>query len=523
MKKLIQFKNIVKNFDDTLVLKGINLDIYENEFVTLLGPSGCGKTTLLRILGGFLEPDEGSIIFDNEEISNLPPYKRELNTVFQKYALFPHMNIYENVAFGLKIKKMSDDVIRQKVTRMLKLVNLEGYEERKVEQLSGGQQQRIAIARALVNEPKVLLLDEPLGALDLKLRKEMQLELKKIQQEVGITFIYVTHDQEEALTMSDKIVVMRDGEIQQVGSPTDIYNEPENEYVANFIGESNIIDGIMKADYLVAFDEQEFACVDFGFKTNQEVDIVIRPEDINIVKRGKGKVNGKVKSTLFKGVHNEIIVETAKGNHVEVMMTIYDKKPVFNESAKEYISANSFYLDILDIDELSDDEIIARADAQAWDESDEEYLSLAKIEYDIKKEPGTYPVTFSTNKGTSISVEIFVVKQTYVLDEKKRLGIAAFDFFKTMDEIKESQALDTDLKTWADAVSWDLDTEESVEVRNVDYDFDVDELLPGKYKVTFSTIGREFKIHTTRSAEVDTHVGLEFAPEDLHVMEKMGF
>ena len=523
MKKLIQFKNIVKSFDDTLVLKGINLDINENEFVTLLGPSGCGKTTLLRILGGFLDADEGNVIFDNEDISNLPPYKRELNTVFQKYALFPHMNIYDNVAFGLKIKKMSDDVIRQKVTRMLKLVNLEGYESRKVDQLSGGQQQRIAIARALVNEPKVLLLDEPLGALDLKLRKEMQLELKKIQQEVGITFIYVTHDQEEALTMSDKIVVMRDGEIQQVGNPSDIYNEPENEYVANFIGESNIIDGVIKEDYLVSFDENDYECVDFGFKSNEEVDIVIRPEDINIVKRGKGKVNGKVKSMLFKGVHNEIIVETAKGNHIEVTMTIYDKKPVFNEDAGEYISANSFYLDIQDIDELSDDEIIARADAQAWDEANEDYLSLAKIEYNIEKEPGTYPVTFSTNKGTKITTEIFVVKQTYVLDEKKRIGIAAFDFFKTMDEIEESQALDTDLKTWADAVSWDLDNDESVEVRNVDYDFDIEELIPGKYKVTFSTVGREFKIHTTKSAEVDSHVGLDFASEDIHVMEKMGF
>ena len=248
MKKLIQFKNIVKEFDGQLVLKGINLDIYENEFVTLLGPSGCGKTTLLRILGGFLTPDEGQVLFDGEDIGQLPPYKREINTVFQKYALFPHMNVYDNVAFGLKIKKEPKDVIEQKVKRMLKLVGLEEYGQRRVTEMSGGQQQRVAIARALVNEPSVLLLDEPLGALDLKLRKEMQHELKKIQQEVGITFIYVTHDQEEALTMSDKIVVMKDGEIQQIGTPTDIYNEPANEYVARFIGESNIIDGIMVQD-----------------------------------------------------------------------------------------------------------------------------------------------------------------------------------------------------------------------------------------------------------------------------------
>ena len=271
MDKLIQFKNIVKSFDGQVVLRGINLDIYENEFVTLLGPSGCGKTTLLRILGGFLRQDEGQVIFGDSDISDVPPHKRELNTVFQKYALFPHMNVYDNIAFGLKIKKEPKDVIEQKVNRMLKLVGLEDYGKRSITAMSGGQQQRVAIARALVNEPKVLLLDEPLGALDLKLRKEMQQELKKIQQEVGITFIYVTHDQEEALTMSDKIVVMKDGEIQQIGSPTDIYNEPVNEYVANFIGESNIIDGVMLKDYMVMFEDRKFDCVDYGFDENEPV------------------------------------------------------------------------------------------------------------------------------------------------------------------------------------------------------------------------------------------------------------
>ena len=277
MDKLIQFKNIVKSFDGQVVLRGINLDIYENEFVTLLGPSGCGKTTLLRILGGFLRQDEGQVIFGDSDISDVPPHKRELNTVFQKYALFPHMNVYDNIAFGLKIKKEPKDVIEQKVNRMLKLVGLEDYGKRSITAMSGGQQQRVAIARALVNEPKVLLLDEPLGALDLKLRKEMQQELKKIQQEVGITFIYVTHDQEEALTMSDKIVVMKDGEIQQIGSPTDIYNEPVNEYVANFIGESNIIDGVMLKDYMVMFEDRKFDCVDYGFDENEPVQVVIRP------------------------------------------------------------------------------------------------------------------------------------------------------------------------------------------------------------------------------------------------------
>ena len=278
-KKLIEFKNIVKEFDGKLVLKGVSLDIYENEFVTLLGPSGCGKTTLLRILGGFLEPTEGHVLFDGQDISKVPPYKREINTVFQKYALFPHMNVYNNIAFGLKIKKEPKDIIEQKVMRMLKLVNLEDYADRNVTEMSGGQQQRVAIARALVNEPSVLLLDEPLGALDHKLRQEMQHELKRIQQEVGITFIFVTHDQEEALTMSDKIVVMKEGEIQQIGSPTDIYNEPVNEYVANFIGESNIIDGVMLEDYKVMFEDKVFDCVDFGFDKNEAVDVVIRPEE----------------------------------------------------------------------------------------------------------------------------------------------------------------------------------------------------------------------------------------------------
>lgn len=321
-KKIIQFKNIVKDFDGQIVLKGIDLDIYENEFVTLLGPSGCGKTTLLRILGGFIEPTEGHVIFDGQDIAKMPPYKRELNTVFQKYALFPHMNVYDNIAFGLKIKKMSKDVIEQKVMKMLKLIGLEGYEKKDVTLLSGGQQQRVAIARALVNEPNVLLLDEPLGALDLKLRKEMQYELKRIQQEVGITFIFVTHDQEEALTMSDKIVIMKDGEIQQVGTPEDIYNEPVNRYVANFIGESNIIPARMIEDKKVRFDDITFDCVDVGFKPNELVDVVIRPEDIDIVEEAKGKMTGTVESVLFKGVHYEVMVETVPGTHVTVNMHI---------------------------------------------------------------------------------------------------------------------------------------------------------------------------------------------------------
>ena len=309
-KKIIQFKNIVKSFEDgQVVLKGVSLDIYENEFVTLLGPSGCGKTTLLRILGGFLQPSEGKVLFDGEDIVSVPPYKREINTVFQKYALFPHMDVYDNIAFGLTLKKEPKDVIEQKVMRMLRLVSLEDYAHRNVTELSGGQQQRIAIARALVNEPSVLLLDEPLGALDLRLRKDMQNELKNIQQRMGITFIYVTHDQEEALTMSDTIVVMNKGKIQQIGTPQDIYNEPKNAFVADFIGESNILDGVMLDDYLVKFFGRKFQCVDKGFEKNEPVDVVIRPEDIDIVPPEEGHLCGTVTSVTFKGVHYDTIVD----------------------------------------------------------------------------------------------------------------------------------------------------------------------------------------------------------------------
>lgn len=522
-KKLIQFRNIVKDFDGQIVLKGINLDIYENEFVTLLGPSGCGKTTLLRILGGFLDATEGSVIFDGEDISKLPPYKRELNTVFQKYALFPHMSVYQNIAFGLKIKKVSKDVIEQKVMKMLKLIGLEGYENKNVTLLSGGQQQRVAIARALVNEPKVLLLDEPLGALDLKLRKEMQYELKRIQQEVGITFIFVTHDQEEALTMSDKIVVMKDGEIQQVGSPQDIYNEPENKYVANFIGESNILSGIMLEDYKVKFDDIVFDCVDFGFKEKEPVDIVIRPEDIDIVECNEGKLQGEVLSVLFKGVHYEVIVETVPGTTVKVKMHVIRNHDVASDDGKEKISANDFYVDIEDLKDLDDKEIVARADAQAWNPQADEYISINKIEYDLKEEIGEYPVTFSTANGTSIQRKIFVVNQTYEKNEKANEAVMAFNFFKTVDEIKESVALDTDLKTWANAQGWKLsDDEQSVDI-SVDYSFDVDDIKEGVYEIVFSTTGREFKIHTTDYVEEGKEVGLTFFPEDIHVMEKMSF
>ena len=522
-KKIIQFKHIVKSFDNQIVLKGVDLDIYENEFVTLLGPSGCGKTTLLRILGGFLEPTEGMVILNGEDIKNVPPYKRELNTVFQKYALFPHMNVYDNIAFGLKIKKVSKDIIDQKVMRMLKLIGLEGYEKKNVTLLSGGQQQRVAIARALVNEPAVLLLDEPLGALDLKLRKEMQYELKRIQQEVGITFIFVTHDQEEALTMSDKIVVMKDGEIQQVGTPQEIYNEPVNKYVAQFVGESNIIPGRMIEDKKVRFDDITFACVDTGFKSNEKVDVVIRPEDIDIVDIEKGKMAGEVLSVLFKGVHYEIMVETVPGTTVTVNMHVNKNYAVTSDDGKESISANDFYLDLEDMEGIEDALIIARADAQAWDNETEDNLSIAHIDTNLTNEIGEYQVTFSTANGTSITKKIWVINQRVTENKKANEAISAFNFFKTVDEIEESVALDTDLKTWANAQAWKLtDQEDDIDLY-VDYDFDPDHMNEGVYKVTFSTTGREFKIHTTDYVEEGKEVGLTFFPEDIHVMEKMGF
>ena len=306
---LIRLNGISKSFEGETVLDHINLEIHNKEFITLLGPSGCGKTTTLRIIGGFETPDEGDVFFDDKRINDIPPYQRQVNTVFQRYALFPHLNVFDNIAFGLRIQKCSDEQIKEKVKEMLALVNLRGFERRRVNTLSGGQQQRVAIARALVNQPKVLLLDEPLAALDLKLRKDMQNELKNIQHQTGITFIYVTHDQEEALSMSDTVVVMAHGKIQQIGTPTDIYNEPINAFVADFIGESNIVDGLMLQDYRVKLAGHTFDCVDGGFDENEPVDVVIRPEDVDVVPKEKGMLQGLVTGVTFKGVHYEIIVD----------------------------------------------------------------------------------------------------------------------------------------------------------------------------------------------------------------------
>ena len=337
MSSLIELKNISKSFEETMVLDDFSLSVEENEFITLLGPSGCGQTTTLRIVGGFEKPDEGRVYFQGQDITDVPPNKRNINTVFQKYALFPHMSVGQNIAFGLKISGKTDEYIKDKIKYALKLVNLDGYENRKITQLSGGQQQRIAMARAIVNEPKLLLLDEPLGALDLKLRQEMQYELIRLKNELGITFLYVTHDQEEALTMSDKVVVMNGGYIQQMGTPEEIYNEPENAFVADFIGDSNILDAVMVEDKVVRIGDTVFDCVDTGFGKNRPVDVMIRPEDIIIREPGKGRVDGVITHNIFIGVHYEMEIEAGGFTWLAQNTTSY---PVGTEVSIDVIPFN---------------------------------------------------------------------------------------------------------------------------------------------------------------------------------------
>ena len=362
---ILSLKNVTKSFDGEVVLNNVSIDIKDKEFVTILGPSGCGKTTMLLIIGGFQSADEGKVYFDGEDITNLPAYKRQVNTIFQRYALFPHLNVYENIAFGLRIKKFKEKDIESKVKQMLKTVNLSGFENRDISNLSGGQQQRVAIARALINEPKVLLLDEPLSALDLKLRKDMQVELKNIQRQTGITFIFVTHDQEEALSMSDTVIVLDNGNIQQIGTPEDIYNEPINAFVADFIGESNIVDGIMKDDYLVNVDGVDFECVDRGFEKNEAVDVVIRPEDVDIVDINKGMLKAEVTAVTFKGVYFEIIadvmgfkwmIQSTDIQHVGDKIGLYIEPDAFHIMKKSKYSGRfgdySTFSD--EIDQLSD-------------------------------------------------------------------------------------------------------------------------------------------------------------------------
>ena len=386
MKKIIELKNVSKSFDGELVLDHINLDIYDNEFLTLLGPSGCGKTTTLRIIGGFETADEGEVIFMGEEIGGVPPHKRNVNTVFQRYALFPHLNVFENVAFPLREKKVPKAEIEHRVNEMLALVALKGFEKRSVTSLSGGQQQRVAIARALVGRPKVLLLDEPLAALDLKLRKDMQQELKNIQKATGITFIFVTHDQEEALSMSDTVVVMSEGRIQQIGTPIDIYNEPKNAFVADFIGESNIVDGVMLRDRRVSFSGHVFDCVDEGFSLKEPVDVVVRPEDVDIVPADKGMLQGVVTSVTFLGVHYEIIVDidgfkwmiqTTDFVDVDERIGLYIEPEAIHIMKKSEYSGmfgdySSFSMELDEIGELEQIEELGELSEESAEESERE-------------------------------------------------------------------------------------------------------------------------------------------------------
>ena len=519
-------KRGAKKADPTLdVLKGIDLDIYRGDVVCLIGPSGCGKSTFLRCLNRLETPSSGSIKFEGVEVdeAHIDPVRQKMGMVFQHFNLFPHLTVKKNLELAPTLLKLKDkEAISARADELLARVGLADKANVYPKSLSGGQQQRIAIARALVNEPSVLLLDEPLGALDLKLRKEMQQELKYIQQEVGITFIFVTHDQEEALTMSDKIVVMNAGEIQQIGTPTEIYRTPVNEFVAKFIGETNIIDGVMLEDDLVMFEDKKYACRARGYNKNEKVDVVIRPEHLDIVPRAEGMLKGTVKSQLFKGMHYETVVETRVGTSITVKMQVSQDRPVYNEEKGEKISANAFLLDVEDVEELDDAKVVALASAEAWDAETEEPISIKNVEYDIKPEVGSYSVTFTTAAGTSITVKAAVMAENRVESKVYQEEIYAMNFFKKVEDIQESIALDTDLETWASASAWSLEDGEQVEITDVKYDFDPETITPGVYDVTFSTEGYEYKVSTTHAFEEGEQVGLVFRPEDIHVMKKEG-
>ena len=519
---MIKLEHVDKYFGDLHVLKDVNLEVAEGEKLVIIGPSGSGKSTTVRCMNFLEEPTSGHVYINGEELTNKNKtrvVRENISMVFQQFNLYPHMTVLKNLTLApMKLHHKTKAEAEELAYHYLEVVGLRDKADVYPPQLSGGQQQRIAIARALVNEPSVLLLDEPLGALDLKLRKEMQQELKYIQQEVGITFIFVTHDQEEALTMSDKIVVMNAGEIQQIGTPTEIYRTPVNEFVAKFIGETNIIDGVMLEDDLVMFEDKKYACRARGYNKNEKVDVVIRPEHLDIVPRAEGMLKGTVKSQLFKGMHYETVVETRVGTSITVKMQVSQDRPVYNEEKGEKISANAFLLDVEDVEELD----VALASAEAWDAETEEPISIKTVEYDIKPETGNYTVTFATANDTSITVKVLVVAQNRVESKVYQEEIYAMNFFKKVEDIQESIALDTDLETWASASAWSLEDGEQVEITDVKYDFDPETITPGVYDVTFSTEGYEYKVSTTHAFEEGEQVGLVFRPEDIHVMKKEG-
>ena len=523
---MIKLEHVDKYFGDLHVLKDVNLEVAEGEKLVIIGPSGSGKSTTVRCMNFLEEPTSGHVYINGEELTNKNKtrvVRENISMVFQQFNLYPHMTVLKNLTLApMKLHHKTKAEAEELAYHYLEVVGLRDKADVYPPQLSGGQQQRIAIARALVNEPSVLLLDEPLGALDLKLRKEMQQELKYIQQEVGITFIFVTHDQEEALTMSDKIVVMNAGEIQQIGTPTEIYRTPVNEFVAKFIGETNIIDGVMLEDDLVMFEDKKYACRARGYNKNEKVDVVIRPEHLDIVPRAEGMLKGTVKSQLFKGMHYETVVETRVGTSITVKMQVSQDRPVYNEEKGEKISANAFLLDVEDVEELDDAKVVALASAEAWDAETEEPISIKTVEYDIKPETGNYTVTFATANDTSITVKVLVVAQNRVESKVYQEEIYAMNFFKKVEDIQESIALDTDLETWASASAWSLEDGEQVEITDVKYDFDPETITPGVYDVTFSTEGYEYKVSTTHAFEEGEQVGLVFRPEDIHVMKKEG-
>mgnify|MGYP002610461659 CR=1 FL=1 len=523
---MIKLEHVDKYFGDLHVLKDVNLEVAEGEKLVIIGPSGSGKSTTVRCMNFLEEPTSGHVSINGEELTNKNKtrvVRENISMVFQQFNLYPHMTVLKNLTLApMKLHHKTKAEAEELAYHYLEVVGLRDKADVYPPQLSGGQQQRIAIARALVNEPSVLLLDEPLGALDLKLRKEMQQELKYIQQEVGITFIFVTHDQEEALTMSDKIVVMNAGEIQQIGTPTEIYRTPVNEFVAKFIGETNIIDGVMLEDDLVMFEDKKYACRARGYNKNEKVDVVIRPEHLDIVPRAEGMLKGTVKSQLFKGMHYETVVETRVGTSITVKMQVSQDRPVYNEEKGEKISANAFLLDVEDVEELDDAKVVALASAEAWDAETEEPISIKTVEYDIKPETGNYTVTFATANDTSITVKVLVVAQNRVESKVYQEEIYAMNFFKKVEDIQESIALDTDLETWASASAWSLEDGEQVEITDVKYDFDPETITPGVYDVTFSTEGYEYKVSTTHAFEEGEQVGLVFRPEDIHVMKKEG-
>ena len=506
----------VKALDD------FNLEINPGEMVVLLGGSGCGKSTALRSLAGLEDIQAGRILVGGQAVTGVPVNKRDMAMVFQAYSLFPHMTALENVEFGLEVRGMGKAERRKIAMEQLELVGLADQAKKYTQQMSGGQQQRVALARALAVKPRVLLLDEPLSALDAKVRVQLRDQIRRIQLTTGTTTVFVTHDQEEALTMSDKIVVMNAGEIQQIGTPTEIYRTPVNEFVAKFIGETNIIDGVMLEDDLVMFEDKKYACRARGYNKNEKVDVVIRPEHLDIVPRAEGMLKGTVKSQLFKGMHYETVVETRVGTSITVKMQVSQDRPVYNEEKGEKISANAFLLDVEDVEELDDAKVVALASAEAWDAETEEPISIKTVEYDIKPETGNYTVTFATANDTSITVKVLVVAQNRVESKVYQEEIYAMNFFKKVEDIQESIALDTDLETWASASAWSLEDGEQVEITDVKYDFDPETITPGVYDVTFSTEGYEYKVSTTHAFEEGEQVGLVFRPEDIHVMKKEG-